>query len=90
MRLTLEIDLDNAAFEQADQEVGPAKLDRLALLEALGAAAGKIGAGHDEGPILDFNGNTVGRFAITEPESHEVVDMAGRHVRTVTSRSFPS
>ena len=55
MKLTLEITMDNAAFEDDPQELSR-------ILSKLAEQAD-----HDPHtrPVFDINGNTVGRFTIT-------------------------
>jgi hypothetical protein len=57
MRFTLNIDTDNAAFE-----------DPYELPAALGRVIQKLEAGADSGKVLDSNGNTVGSWSIHDNE----------------------
>lgn len=58
MQFSLTIDTDNAAFEDTDSE-----LKR--CLEATARVVGCSGTFRGEGPILDVNGNTVGRWTLS-------------------------
>ncbi len=55
MKFTLEINMDNAAFEYAAE----AELDRL-----LEKTAAQVRGGLTDGAIFDINGNRVGKFEI--------------------------
>ncbi len=59
------IHTDNAAFRCDDGEGGDC-LNITAAAEAVRQAADKIQAGHDGGKLFDANGNSAGRFDITE------------------------
>ena len=66
---TLTISTDNAAFhvEEVDDEDGY-YAPHWEVARLLREVADKIGVGHDRGPIIDVNGNTVGGFAFTGDE----------------------
>lgn len=57
-KFTLEIETDNAAFEDRDFEV-----ERI-----LRHVAGCVGIGCEEGVILDHNGNTCGYYEFIEED----------------------
>jgi hypothetical protein len=57
MKFTCEIDMDNAAFEDAPD----AELSSL-----LKVVSYSVNQGHRDGEIRDKNGNTVGKFAVTK------------------------
>ena len=56
---TLKIETKNAAF--ADDCYSP----QLEVARILRSLADKIEDGDSQGPVLDYNGNTVGHFALT-------------------------
>lgn len=64
MKFTLTINCDNAAF--TDEETGaPYPAPEIARL--LRVAAERVETYYREnGPLVDYNGNTVGRFELTE------------------------
>lgn len=68
-QFTLEIRCDNAAFWDPDEEAddhdhAAARADQ--VTQILSNAVQRLGQGYiEEGPLLDTNGNTVGRFAFT-------------------------
>jgi hypothetical protein len=59
MKLTLEINMDNAAFEDSPGQEA-ARILRLAARKVEGAEAQDIGSF----PLLDSNGNKVGRVTV--------------------------
>jgi hypothetical protein len=60
MKLTLTMEMDNAAFGDHDYERG----DEVGRL--LGKVGEKISDGYTEGGLMDYNGNTVGHWEVTE------------------------
>lgn len=56
MKITIEINTDNAAFEDRGQEI-----HRL-----LSVVQSKIIKGLCGGPLYDFNGNKVGKFEVID------------------------
>jgi hypothetical protein len=55
MQFRLTINCDNAAVQHPDQ-----------LGEIIRSAASQVQSGHGQGNLRDWNGNTVGRFELTE------------------------
>lgn len=63
MPLTLRVETDNAAFEGADAGPELARIlrslaDRVAPMQATGEES-------ESGPVIDANGNRVGRWAVS-------------------------
>ena len=56
MKFTMEVKMDNAAFVD-----DPTELTRI-----LQGVTDRVAAGFDEGFCVDINGNTVGRFEVSE------------------------
>jgi hypothetical protein len=61
MRFTLELDMDNAAFDDDESYELAAILERITEKVRTDWGSRLI-----TGPVLDTNGNTVGRLEITE------------------------
>jgi len=59
MQIKIEIDLDNAAFDDGNN--GATELNRL-----LGTIPFRVAFGWQGGKLIDFNGNTVGHWQITK------------------------
>ena len=59
MRFTLEIDVGNDAFYDADGKPNPDP----ELARILRNAAAKVEQGFVQSPLVDINGNTVGSYA---------------------------
>ena len=60
MRLSLHVDLDNAAFRLDNGQLAVE-----AIADALRDVAERVGRNVIAGPIVDVNGNKVGRFTIS-------------------------
>jgi hypothetical protein len=58
MKLTLEINMDNAAFDEDGYFVEAARILR--------EAADRLEIGNDSGYLRDINGNRVGQFGIED------------------------
>ena len=58
MKINIEIDLDNAAFEDGNN--GAEELHRI-----LDKMVYRVAAGWQGGKLIDVNGNTVGHWKIT-------------------------
>jgi hypothetical protein len=78
MRFVLTIECDNAAFGGPDDEVRRT-LVTAACLERI---ADNLRHGPTAGPVMDTNGNTVGRFGFeTEPGETDPEDMDMKYGR---------
>jgi hypothetical protein len=66
MKFTLTIDLDNAAFQRRGG------LDRAELVRTLRIVAATIEDGKESGKVWDYNGNTVGSFAVEDDAAQGV------------------
>ena len=61
----LEMDTNNAAF-QSDREGGPEGNSEIARLLCAVAADVNFGSDFDKHGIVDFNGNVVGHYQLTQ------------------------
>lgn len=65
-RLTIDVEIDNAAFTGSDPDdsVDVAFYTADELRGVLTRVADNVSEGRDYGPVIDSNGNTVGRWSI--------------------------
>ena len=54
MKITIDINTDNSAFEDRDEEI-----NRILVRVASSIKNGRVG-----GPVIDINGNKVGRYEV--------------------------
>lgn len=60
----IEFRVDNAAFREMDEQGNDAGICAMEVADTVSRIAQKIGAGYTAGPILDSNGNTVGKWSV--------------------------
>ena len=61
--LKIEFKVDNATFSEEDED-GNIRLCADAVANTVEKLAGKIREGYTSGPVMDANGNTVGRWSL--------------------------
>lgn len=61
--LKIEFKVGNAAFREEDED-GNDRLCTDAVADTVEELAGKIREGYTSGPVMDANGNTVGRWSL--------------------------
>jgi hypothetical protein len=66
MKLTIEMSLDNAAFQTENEEGESLDRDFTEVERCLERVLNKLRSGHNIDAFMDSNGNTVGSFEIDE------------------------